>query len=160
MTAGFYSELFKLIDQYDGDTHMDTKMKETFTKNVIQPLGSLHESFVSVSFQICGDEVYYDSPKQMLALVLATHPKHYSLWCSGDDCDVQWPLRVYVDRFYNLTLGPYARIRLNEKDKIIEFCASNLTFPGEFWDPAYQKFIFYTNKSHAVPSGFRCITFD
>lgn len=34
MTAGFYSELFKLIDQYDGDTHMDVPIKEAFTKNV------------------------------------------------------------------------------------------------------------------------------
>lgn len=130
--AGLYAELLKLIDQYDGDTHIDIEMKQTFTRSVIQPLHYLHEAFVIVALQECGRDGY------------------------------QWPVRAYLNDVYHLTQQEAygGTCRINRTNKTIESCLSYLTSCNEFLDPQYQRFNFYATHTDPVPSGFKCIVFD
>lgn len=144
---GFYSVLFQLIDSYDGDTHLNEDVKKDFTTNVIQPLNEIIRRY-HLNAEHIGFGHLRLRPKQLLAIVLATcsSSRHSILFC-GKDSYLQFPVRTYINTFYQLKERENHRsysCRISEERKIIEVCYASLYhLPPELFVNEYQKFVFY-----------------
>lgn len=156
---GFYQVLLRVIDLYDGDTHIDECVKKEFTINVIQTLDNVVTLYRRAYNNHLPRLLHEPYPRQLLAVLLATHSRNREcLLFAGNDSYEQWPVRVFLDEFYNLKPrynipnSLQSSCRIDEERKIIETCHICVNRCPEITEPAYQKFIFYV--PHSEVSSF------
>lgn len=145
--AGLYRPLLKLIDEYDGDTHMDAEIQRIFRNMTLEPF-----RYVAREFQTNHHSI---SPKQLLFIVLASDPTHrQSIACYGSS-DQSFMVAFINRRFFPGQPLFSAPIYLRSDLRIVAIFAPSLKRnPGFVWylhDPTYRKFIFHASPQDVFP---------